>query len=56
MPLISLMTYGGCVSFCLSALMRGCLNESEHVLFSSKSQWADELNKNRTQQHDLLNT
>lgn len=25
------MTYVGCVSFCLSALMRGDLNESEHV-------------------------
>lgn len=25
------MTYGGCVSFCFSALMRGDLNKSEHV-------------------------
>lgn len=45
MPLISLMTYGGSVRFCLSALMRGDLNETEHVLLSSTSQWADELHK-----------
>lgn len=56
MPLILLMTYGGCVSVRLSALMRGDRNESEHVLLSSESQWADELNKNRKHQLDSLRT